>query len=54
MPAVRICQVCGKRIPDERHPRARTCSDVCMKLNYRKTLNEGNRKYRAKLKGIKT
>lgn len=46
------CQVCGKEIPEDRHPRARTCSDPCMVENYRRTQREGSRKYREKIKGI--
>ena len=50
--AIRKCQVCRKAIPDDRHPRARTCSERCMKINYRQTQAEGSKRHRAKLKEI--
>ena len=49
----RICNVCRKPIPDDRHPAARTCSDICMKENYRRTQAEGTRRHRERIRAIK-
>ena len=49
----RLCNVCRKPIPESRHPAARTCSDPCMKENYRRTQAEGTRRHRERIRAIK-
>ena len=50
--AIKKCQVCGKPIPKGLHPARRTCSDRCMKINFRNTQTDCNKRHRAKLKRI--